>query len=131
MPAEGSQICINIPDAVDTELKAENIPLDILFEDEHLLIVNKPAGMVVHPAPGNYTGTLVNAVLFHCDDLQGIGGEKRPGIVHRLDKEQLASWLSRSRQKRMRGYRTCLQSMTLIEYTKRLFQQKTFHYGKN
>jgi 23S rRNA pseudouridine1911/1915/1917 synthase len=86
MPAEGVVININIPEAVDTELKAENIPLDILFEDEHLLIINKPAGMVVHPAPGNYTGTLVNAVLFHCDDLKGIGGEKRPGIVHRLDK---------------------------------------------
>ena len=86
MPPTGSIVIINIPDAVDTELKAENIPLDIIFEDKHLLIINKPAGMVVHPAPGNYSGTLVNAVLFHCDDLQGIGGEKRPGIVHRLDK---------------------------------------------
>lgn len=86
LPPENTEISVNIPEAVDTEIKAENIPLDILFEDEHLLIVNKAAGMVVHPAPGNYTGTLVNAVLFHCNDLTGIGGEKRPGIVHRLDK---------------------------------------------
>ena len=66
----------------------ENIPLDIVFEDEHLLVVNKPRGMVVHPAPGNYSGTLVNALLYHCkDSLSGINGVLRPGIVHRIDKD--------------------------------------------
>lgn len=85
MPPAGTIIEVEIPPPVPTDLVAENIPLEILFEDEHLLIVNKPAGLVVHPAPGHYTGTLVNAVLFHCPDLKGIGSEKRPGIVHRLD----------------------------------------------
>jgi 23S rRNA pseudouridine1911/1915/1917 synthase len=85
MPPEGTVIEIEVPPPVPSDLTPENIPLDILFEDSHLLIVNKPAGLVVHPAPGHYTGTLVNAVLYHCPDLKGIGAEKRPGIVHRLD----------------------------------------------
>jgi 23S rRNA pseudouridine1911/1915/1917 synthase len=70
---------------VPTDLVPENIPLEILFEDDYLIIINKPAGLVVHPAPGHYTGTLVNAILYHCPDLRGIGAERRPGIVHRLD----------------------------------------------
>lgn len=70
------------------DAEPENIPLDIVFEDEHLLVVNKPRGMVVHPAPGNYSGTLVNALLYHCkDSLSGINGVLRPGIVHRIDKD--------------------------------------------
>ncbi|WP_408097845.1 RluA family pseudouridine synthase [Peredibacter sp. HCB2-198] len=85
MPPAGTVIEIEIPPPVPTDLIAENIPLDILFEDKHLIILNKPAGLVVHPAPGHYTGTLVNAILYHCPDLKGIGAEKRPGIVHRLD----------------------------------------------
>jgi 23S rRNA pseudouridine1911/1915/1917 synthase len=85
MPPAGTIIEIEIPPPVPTDLIAENIPLEILFEDEFLIIINKPAGMVVHPAPGHYTGTLVNAILPHCPDLKGIGAEKRPGIVHRLD----------------------------------------------
>ncbi len=68
-------------------LVAQDIPLDVLFEDEHLIVINKPAGLTVHPAPGNKDGTLVNALLHHCPDLPGIGGEMRPGIVHRLDKD--------------------------------------------
>ncbi|PJA28127.1 MAG: RNA pseudouridine synthase [candidate division Zixibacteria bacterium CG_4_9_14_3_um_filter_46_8] len=75
-----------IPDPEETELKAENIALDIAYENHDLLVVDKPAGMVVHPATGNYSGTLVNALLFHIKDLSGIGGELKPGIVHRLDK---------------------------------------------
>jgi 23S rRNA pseudouridine1911/1915/1917 synthase len=71
---------------VETELIAEAIPLDVLFEDEHLIVINKPAGLVVHPAPGHPNGTLVNALLHHCGDLAGIGGVLRPGIVHRLDR---------------------------------------------
>ena len=85
MPPTGTVIEIEIPPPVPTDLIAENIPLEILFEDKHLIIINKPAGLVVHPAPGHYTGTLVNAILYHCPDLKGIGAEKRPGIVHRLD----------------------------------------------
>lgn len=70
------------------DAEPENIPLDIVYEDEHLLVVNKPRGMVVHPAPGNYSGTLVNALLYHCkDSLSGINGILRPGIVHRIDKD--------------------------------------------
>jgi 23S rRNA pseudouridine1911/1915/1917 synthase len=84
----GDQIIINIPEAVDDTPRAENIPLDIVYEDDDLLVVNKAVGMVVHPATGNQNGTLVNALLHHCkDNLSGIGGVKRPGIVHRLDKE--------------------------------------------
>jgi 23S rRNA pseudouridine1911/1915/1917 synthase len=69
------------------EVEPEDIPLDILYEDDDLLVINKPAGMVVHPAAGNWQGTLVNAVLFHAPDLEGVGGAHRPGIVHRLDKD--------------------------------------------
>mgnify|MGYP000403131670 CR=1 FL=1 len=86
MPAAGTKILIQPPEFNETDLIPENIPLEILFEDEHLIIINKAAGMVVHPAPGNYTGTLVHAILYHCPSLEGIGNEKRPGIVHRLDK---------------------------------------------
>lgn len=85
MPAAGTLVEVEVPPPVTTDLIAENIPLEILFEDPHLIIINKPAGLVVHPAPGHYTGTLVNAILYHCPDLKGIGAEKRPGIVHRLD----------------------------------------------
>lgn len=85
MPAAGTVIEIEVPPPLPTDLVPENIPLEILFEDQHLIIINKPAGLVVHPAPGHYTGTLVNAILYHCPDLKGIGSEKRPGIVHRLD----------------------------------------------
>ena len=83
----GDRLCITIPEPKKLDLTPENIPLDILFEDEHLVIVNKPAGMVVHPAPGHYTGTLVHALLYHCHTLSGIGGVERPGIVHRIDKD--------------------------------------------
>ncbi|MGL5834800.1 MAG: S4 domain-containing protein, partial [Waterburya sp.] len=83
----GDHLHITIPEPEKLDLTPENIPLDILYEDEHLIIINKPAGMVVHPAPGHYTGTLVHALLYHCPTLAGIGGVERPGIVHRLDKD--------------------------------------------
>lgn len=84
----GDRIHLEIPDAEPLALEAEEIPLDILYEDEHLIILNKPIGLVVHPAPGHESGTLVNALLAHCgDQLAGIGGVQRPGIVHRLDKD--------------------------------------------
>ncbi len=84
---QGDFIVLEIPQAEPLELQAEDIPLDILYEDEQILILNKPAGLVVHPAPGHPNGTLVNAVLAHCPNLPGIGGVQRPGIVHRLDKD--------------------------------------------
>lgn len=81
-------IDVEIPDPEPVEILAEPIPLDILYEDKDIIVVNKPQGMVVHPAPGHYTGTLVNALLYHCkDDLSGINGLLRPGIVHRIDKD--------------------------------------------
>ena len=84
----GDIILLEIPDARPIEAVPQEIPLDIVFEDAHLLVVNKPKGMVVHPAPGNPDGTLVNALLWHCKgSLSGIGGEIRPGIVHRIDKD--------------------------------------------
>ena len=84
----GDRVTVEIPDAVDVDILPENIPLDIVYEDNDLLVVNKPKGMVVHPAPGHYSGTLVNALMYHCkDSLSGINGEIRPGIVHRIDKD--------------------------------------------
>ncbi len=81
-------ICLKIPAPKELDIEAENIPLAILYEDKDVLLVNKPQGMVVHPAPGHYTGTLVNAIMYHCkDELSGINGVMRPGIVHRIDKD--------------------------------------------
>lgn len=89
---EGDLVTVRIPQAKQADIAAEDIPLDILYEDEDLLIVNKPKGMVVHPAPGHISGTLVNAVMYHCQDsLSGINGEIRPGIVHRIDKDTTGS----------------------------------------
>ena len=83
----GERINVIIPSPLPAVAQAEEIPLDILYEDSDLVVVNKPAGMVVHPGAGNTSGTLVNALLGHCTDLSGIGGELRPGIVHRIDKD--------------------------------------------
>ena len=83
----GQQLELAVPQAKPVEIKAQNIPLDILYQDSDVVVVNKPCGMVVHPAAGNEDGTLVNALLYHVHDLSGIGGEMRPGIVHRLDKD--------------------------------------------
>lgn len=85
-------VTVEIPDAVETTIEPENIPLDILYEDDDVLIVNKPKGMVVHPSAGHYSGTLVNAIMYHCKDtLSGINGEIRPGIVHRIDMDTTGS----------------------------------------
>lgn len=82
------EISVDIPEPVETEILPEDIPLDILYEDDDLIVINKPQDMVVHPAAGHYTGTLVNALMFHCgDNLSGINGVLRPGIVHRIDKD--------------------------------------------
>ena len=86
--AAGDRITLTLPDPQPIEAQPQNIPLDIVYEDDHLLVVNKPKGMVVHPAPGNPDGTLVNALLYHCRGrLSGVGGAIRPGIVHRIDKD--------------------------------------------
>jgi len=84
---ENDEVVVNIPEAEKIDVLPENIPLDILYEDDDIIVINKPQGMVVHPAPGNYSGTLVNALLYHCKNLSGINGILRPGIVHRLDKD--------------------------------------------
>ncbi|MBQ2425712.1 MAG: RluA family pseudouridine synthase [Lachnospiraceae bacterium] len=86
--SEGDVITFEVPEAVEPEIVAEDIPLDIVYEDHDVILVNKPKGMVVHPAAGHYSGTLVNALMFHCkDDLSGINGVLRPGIVHRIDMD--------------------------------------------
>ncbi|MCX6031927.1 MAG: RluA family pseudouridine synthase [Chloroflexi bacterium] len=85
--AVGDVIAVAVPEPEDYAVEPEPIPLDVLYEDADVLVINKPAGMVVHPAAGHWHGTLVNAVLYHCPDLEGVGGVHRPGIVHRLDKD--------------------------------------------
>lgn len=86
--AEGAEVSVTLPDAVESHMLPEDIPLDVVFEDDDLIVINKPVGMVVHPAPGTPSGTLVNALMHHCGDtLSGVGGEKRPGVVHRIDKD--------------------------------------------
>ena len=82
----GQTVVVELPEAVDATPEAEALPLPIVYQDRDLIVIDKPAGMVVHPAAGHASGTLVNALLHHVDDLSGIGGEKRPGIVHRLDR---------------------------------------------
>lgn len=90
--SEGEEIALEIPDMEEPDILPENIPLDILYEDEELLVVNKPKGMVVHPSAGHYSGTLVNALLYHCaGNLSGINGVLRPGIVHRIDMDTTGS----------------------------------------
>lgn len=89
---EGDLVVFSIPEKIIPDILPEDIPLDILYEDDDVLVVNKPKGMVVHPAPGHYTGTLVNAVMYHCgSSLSGINGVLRPGIVHRIDRDTTGS----------------------------------------
>ena len=86
------EVVFSVPESVEPDIEPENIPLDILYEDADLIVVNKPKGMVVHPAAGHYTGTLVNALMYHCGkDLSGINGVLRPGIVHRIDRDTTGS----------------------------------------
>ena len=86
--SEGEEICLQVPEATVPQIEPERIPLDILYEDGDVILLNKPKNMVVHPAPGHYSGTLVNGLLYHCrDTLSGINGVLRPGIVHRIDKD--------------------------------------------
>ncbi|MGI6147848.1 MAG: RluA family pseudouridine synthase [Firmicutes bacterium] len=116
----GDEVFVTIPPPQETAVKPENIPLEIVYQDAHIAVVNKPKGLVVHPAAGNWQGTLVNALLHHIGDLAGIGGELRPGIVHRLDKDTSGLMIvakhdaahryfaSELKQRRIRRYYTAL-----------------------
>jgi 23S rRNA pseudouridine1911/1915/1917 synthase len=95
----GERVELTVPEAVDSVIVPENIPLDIAYEDKDLIVVNKSRGMVVHPAVGHSSGTLVNALMFHCQDLSGINGELRPGIVHRIDKDTSGLMMSAKNDK--------------------------------
>jgi 23S rRNA pseudouridine1911/1915/1917 synthase len=97
------EVCVRIPPPTVTELMPEAIPLDVLYEDSDIIIVNKQAGLVVHPAAGHSSGTLVNALLYHCHDLGGIGGDLRPGIVHRLDKDTSGALVAAKHETALNG----------------------------
>ena len=110
-------LVVEIPPPVPAEPEPEDIPLDVVFEDEDMLVLNKAPGMVVHPAPGHFTGTLVNALLHHCPDLRGIGGVARPGIVHRLDMETSGLLAVAKSQQAMDGLVRAFASHASVEKT--------------
>lgn len=114
---EGDEIVVEIPPPVPAIPEPEDIALDVVFEDDDMLVVNKRPGMVVHPAPGHFSGTLVNALLFHCPDLSGIGGVARPGIVHRLDQDTSGLIVVAKSQKAMDGLVKAFSSHKNIEKT--------------
>ena len=116
----GDEVQVLVPMAAPVDVKAENIPLDIVYEDDDVIVVNKPRGMVVHPAVGNYRGTLVNALLYHCKDLSGINGELRPGIVHRIDKETSGLIIAAKNDKAHRGLVEQWQTREVKRYYKAL-----------
>jgi 23S rRNA pseudouridine1911/1915/1917 synthase len=111
---EGDHVEVEVPDPEPLEVKPEPIPLNIVYEDASLIVIDKPPGMVVHPAPGHSGGTLVNALLHHCKDLAGIGGVERPGIVHRLDKDTSGLIVAAKTD-------ACMQSLT------RQFKERDIH----
>ena len=115
--SEEDEIVVEIPPPVPAVPEPEDIPLDIVFEDDDLLVVNKAPGMVVHPAPGHFTGTLVNALLHHCPNLSGIGGVARPGIVHRLDQDTSGLLVVAKSQPAMDGLTQAFASHKNIEKT--------------
>lgn len=102
-PVPGAEVSVEIPPPVEVDLEPEDIPLAVRFEDADILVLDKPAGLVVHPAAGHAGGTLVNALLAHCPDLQGIGGERRPGIVHRLDRDTTGLMVVAKNEQAMRA----------------------------
>lgn len=130
--SDGENIAIMIPEPIDDRPKPENIPLEIFYEDQDLLVINKPVGMVVHPGAGNFEGTLVNALLYHCkDNLSGIGGVKRPGIVHRLDKDTSGLIVVAKNDKAHQGLSDQLQDRTLYRtYTAFVWKTPTLIKGK-
>jgi 23S rRNA pseudouridine1911/1915/1917 synthase len=114
-PKAGKLIRILIPVPISAIPQPEDIPLSIVYEDSDLLVIDKPAGLVVHPAPGHLTGTLVNALLHHCKDLAGIGGVERPGIVHRLDKDTSGLMVVAKNDATMAGFVTLFQTGGIIK----------------
>ena len=118
----GEQVTVTLPDPVAAVPQAEAIPLEVLYEDGDLIVVNKPAGMVVHPGAGNSSGTLVNALLAHCTDLSGVGGELRPGIVHRLDKGTSGVLVAAKNDRAHQG----LSAQFHVHSVKRIYQALVF-----
>ena len=118
----GEEVTVKIPAPAAAEPKPESIPLEVLYEDHDLIVINKPAGMVVHPGPGNSSGTLVNALLAHCSDLSGIGGELRPGIVHRLDKGTTGVLVAAKNDRAHQG----LSAQFHVHSVKRIYQALVF-----
>jgi 23S rRNA pseudouridine1911/1915/1917 synthase len=118
----GEEVTVTIPEPAAAEPKPESIPLEVLYEDHDLIVINKPAGMVVHPGPGNSSGTLVNALLAHCTDLSGIGGELRPGIVHRLDKGTSGVLVAAKNDRAHQG----LSAQFHVHSVKRIYQALVF-----
>ncbi|MDG1801440.1 MAG: RluA family pseudouridine synthase [Paracoccaceae bacterium] len=115
--AEDDEITVTLPDAAESHMGPEDIPLDLVFEDDDLIVINKPSGMVVHPAPGSPSGTLVNALMHHCgDSLSGVGGEKRPGIVHRIDKETSGLLVVAKSDKAHQGLAAQFEAHTVERY---------------
>jgi len=113
--AEGDSFEVTLPDPEPVDILPQNIPLDVLFEDDHVIVVNKPVGMVVHPAPGHPDGTLVNALLYHCGkSLSGINGELRPGIVHRIDRDTSGLLIAAKNDKAHLALAAQLQDHTLF-----------------
>ena len=115
--AEDDEVVVEIPPPVPAVPEPEDIPLDVVYEDDDIVVVNKPAGLVVHPAPGHYTGTLVNALLHHCPNLAGIGGVARPGIVHRLDQDTSGLIVVAKSQPAMDGLVKAFASHVNVEKT--------------
>jgi len=119
--SEGDKLVLTVPDAVSAEPEPEDIALDIVYEDADLLVINKQAGLVVHPGAGNHSGTLVNALLHHCgDELSGIGGVMRPGIVHRLDKDTTGLMVVAKHDKAHKGLSAQLEDRSLSRVYKAL-----------
>ncbi len=119
--SNGDRLTLTIPDAAPAEPDPEDIPLDIVYEDSDLLVINKQAGLVVHPGAGNHNGTLVNALLYHCgDELSGIGGVMRPGIVHRLDKDTTGLMVVAKNDKTHQGLAAQLEDRSLSRIYKAL-----------
>lgn len=116
--AAGDRIVIQLPEPDDGDVLPENIPLEVVYEDADVIVVNKPRGLVVHPAPGHSSGTLVNALLYHCKDLSGINGVLRPGIVHRIDKDTTGLVMAAKNDKAHNGLADQLKSHTVTrKYT--------------
>lgn len=123
----GDEICVNIPEPESIDILPENIPLDILYEDRDLIVVNKPQDMVVHPAPGHYSGTLVNALMYHCgDNLSGINGVLRPGIVHRIDKDTSGVLVAAKSEEAHRG----LTEQLAVHSMKRVYNAVVYNSFK-